>query len=70
MVLLDVDSKQSESPLRGPPPAFVTDDFLKALRSIIHPRGVYVYVSIHMLIILQLHYIVVRPHKVISLFLI
>ena len=42
VVLLDVDSKQSESALRGPPPAFVTEDFLKALRSIIHPRGVYV----------------------------
>jgi len=42
MVLLDVDSKQSESALRGPPPAFVTEDFLKTLRSIIHPKGEYI----------------------------
>ena len=42
VVLLDVDSKQSESALRGPPPTFVTEDFLKALRYIIHPRGMYV----------------------------
>jgi len=40
-VILDVDSKQSESPLRGPPPSFVTVDFLKALNSIIHPKGMY-----------------------------
>ena len=40
VVLLDVDSKQSESALRGPPPTFVTEDFLKALRSIIHSKGV------------------------------
>ena len=46
MVLLDVDSKQSESALRGPPPTFVTEDFLKALRSIIHPRGMYIPVCI------------------------
>ena len=42
VVLLDVDSKQSESALRGPPPAFVTEDFLKALRCVIHPRGMYI----------------------------
>ena len=49
MVLLDVDSKQSESALRGPPPTFVTEGFLKALRSIIHSKGMYVcmYIYVH-----------------------
>ena len=47
VVLLDVDSKQSESALRGPPPTFVTEDFLKALRSVIHPRGVCMYVCMY-----------------------
>ena len=41
VVILDVDSKQSESALRGPPPSFVTVDFLKALSSIIHPKGMH-----------------------------
>jgi len=41
VVMLDVDSKQSESALRGPPPPFVTMDFIKALNSIIHPKGMY-----------------------------
>lgn len=44
MILVDVDSKQSESALRGPPPPFVTEDFLKALQSIIHPRGACMYI--------------------------
>ena len=41
VVILDVDSKQSESALRGPPPSFVTQDFLKALSSIVHPKGMH-----------------------------
>ena len=47
VVLLDVDSKQSESALRGPPHTFVTEGFLKALRSIIHSKGIYVYMCIY-----------------------
>ena len=47
VVLLDVDSKQSESALRGPPPAFVTEDFLKALRSIIHSKGMQLCIAMY-----------------------
>ena len=57
VVLLDVDSKQSESALRGPPPTFVTEDFLKALRSIIHSKGMYVHIEYIEVCLFYLNYI-------------